>query len=133
MSERKISPGTEDYLKSIYLLSKEKEKIKTSDIASFMEIKAPSASEKLEQLKEKGFVEHEKYGDVTITEKGKKVAEKIIERHSDLKKFFKLLGVGQEHAETDACKIEHALSQETMEKLRELLESVDEKENLEKV
>lgn len=132
MSEKKISRSTEDYLKAIYLLSGEKEEIKTSDIASFMKVKAPSASEKLKSLKEKGFVEHKKYGDVSLTERGKKVADEIIERYSDLKKFFKLLGVGQKNAENDACKMEHTISQETMGKLREIIKSVDGDERINK-
>lgn len=125
MESEKISPSAGDYLKAIYLLSEEREEIRISDIASYLEIKAPSASEKLESLKRKGFVEHEKYGDVSLTKRGKKVAEKITNRHSDLKKLFRLLGVDKDHAETDACKIEHTVSRETMKRLRELLEFME--------
>ncbi|MFP4005677.1 MAG: tRNA (N6-threonylcarbamoyladenosine(37)-N6)-methyltransferase TrmO [Candidatus Hadarchaeia archaeon] len=122
MDKKKLSQSDLDYLKTIYDLSKERKEIRTSDIASDLKVEAPSASEKLESLKRRGFVKHGKYGKVSLTKKGEKAGEKITDRRSDLKRFLKILGVNQNKAEADACKVEHVASKETIEKLRELYE-----------
>lgn len=126
MGEEKLSPSAEDYLEAIYLLTKEKDDVGTSDIASFLRHKPPSVTEMLGKLRENGLVEHEKHGDVILTSRGEKTAEKISERHADLTTFLQLLGVDKESAKTDACKIEHVVNSKTMKKLRKFLEFVEE-------
>lgn len=122
MDKKKLSQSDLDYLKTIYDLSKERKEIKTSDIATRLKVKASSTSEKLESLRRKGFVKHEKYGKVSLTKKGEKAGEKTTDRRSNLKRFLKILGVNQNKAEADARKVEHGASKETIEKLRELHE-----------
>lgn len=127
MNGEKMSSSVEDYLEAVYLLTKEKDEVGTSDIASFLGVKLPSVTEMLRKLREKDLVNYEKYGKITLTSRGKELGEKISNRHNDLVKFLKLLGVNEESAQLDACKVEHVLSQDTMGKLRKFLKFIEEK------
>ncbi len=122
MAEEEISASAEDYLEALYLLIKDKDEIGTSDIASFLGVKLPSVTEMMGKLKKKGLVNHEKYGEISLTTRGKEVAKEISNRHEDLVSFLELLGVDNESAQLDACKIEHVVGQNTMQKLRKFLE-----------
>lgn len=126
MSEKKLSSSVEDYLEAIYLLSEEKGEVGTSSIASFLGVKLPSVTEMVKKLKERGLVNYKKYGKISLTAQGNKIAEKIKGRHDDLASFLELLGVNKESAQIDACKVEHVVGQKTMRKLREFLKFVNE-------
>lgn len=126
MGKRKLSPSVEDYLETIYFLAREKGKVGTSDIASFLGHKPPSVTEMLGKLGRDGLVKHEKYGAVSLTPRGRRIAKEIGSRHVDLIRFLRLLGVNKKSAEADACKIEHVVDSRTMEKLRKFLRFVEE-------
>ncbi len=124
MGKKKFSSSVEDYLEAIYFIVKEKDGAKTSDIASLLGHKPPSVTEMLEKLSKEGLVKHEKYGTVSLTPRGMRVAEEVSGRHKTLISFLELLGVDRGTAEIDACKIEHAVTRRTMNRLRKLVEFV---------
>ncbi|MCK4405163.1 MAG: metal-dependent transcriptional regulator [Hadesarchaea archaeon] len=124
MGKKKFSSSVEDYLEAIYFLTNEETSVKTSNIASFLEHKPPSVTEMLEKLSKEGLVKHEKYGTVSLTPQGLRVAEEVGARHKTLIIFLELLGVDRGTAEIDACKIEHVLNRRTMNRLRRFVEFV---------
>lgn len=126
MNREKMSSSVEDYMEAVYILTEEKDEVGTSDIASFLGVKLPSVTEMLRKLRERDLVNYEKYGKITLTPEGEELGEKISSRHSDLVSFLKLVGVNEESAQVDACKIEHVVGQETMERLRKFLKFVGE-------
>ncbi|RLG57501.1 MAG: metal-dependent transcriptional regulator [Hadesarchaea archaeon] len=124
MFKKKFSSSVEDYLEAIYFIEKERGDVRTSDIASFLKHRPPSVTEMLDKLSKKGFIKHEKYGKVSLTPQGMRVAEEVASRHKTLISFLELLGVDRETAEIDACKMEHVLNRRTMSRLRKLVEFV---------
>ncbi len=125
MKKERISSSAEDYLEAVYLLKDKKEKVGNSDIASFLEITLPSVTEMLKKLRKKSLVNYKKYGKISLTPKGEKIAKEVSSRHKDLASFLKLLGVNEESAQLDACKIEHIVGKNTMNKLRKFLNFIE--------
>lgn len=107
----------EDFLEIIQKILIKKGYVKNKDIAEELKIAPPSATATLKKLKEEGLIEYTKYENVTLTEKGKKIAEEVKRTHENLKKFLLSLSISEEISEKDACKIEHDLSTETKEKI----------------
>lgn len=124
MGKKMFSSSIEDYLETIYFIGKEKGNVRTSDIASSLKYKPPSVTEMLDKLSKKGFIKHEKYGTVSLTPQGMRVAEEVDSRHKTLISFLELLGVDRGTAEIDACKIEHVVTRRTMSRLRKFVEFV---------
>lgn len=120
-----ISNSLEDYLESILIISeKNSNSVRITDLAEFMGIAKPSATEAVKSLVEVGFLSHKKYGPVELTKEGKKRAVEVRRRHQLLKKFLvDVLGVPKEIAEEDACLMEHAVSADTINRLLVFLES----------
>ena len=117
-----IHESAEDYLERILMLSKKMSKVRSIDIAVDMNYSKPSISRAIKNLKENGYINVDANGNITLTEKGFEVANRIYERHTLLTKIFVALGVSQETAASDACKVEHDLSTETFEALKKYLE-----------
>lgn len=117
-----MSESKEDYLEVIYTLIESKGIARTGDISKMLKIKPPSVTEMLQKLHEEKLVVYEKYKGVTLTSKGEKIAMNVKKRHNILTQFLISLGVSKEIAERDACKIEHVLHPETMEKLEKFIE-----------
>jgi DtxR family Mn-dependent transcriptional regulator len=93
--------------------------VRVTDIAARLGFKKASVSAALKSLESEGLVQHKRYGNVSLTEKGLSLAHSVRERHTLLKEFLiKKLGVSEGTAENDACKMEHILSKETIEKLK---------------
>lgn len=114
----KLSTSLEDYLETIFILNKERGEIRITDIANAMEISKPSVNKAVANLKDQGFLTHQKYGEIKLTKEGKALAKSIYFKHNTLVNFLtKKLGINKEIAENDACKIEHVISPETLEKL----------------
>lgn len=110
----------EDYLERILMLSKEKTNVRAIDIANSMNFSKPSVSIALKKLKEKLYVNvDESTGYITLTESGLSIASSIYERHQMIAKLLMSLGVSEETALKDACKIEHDLSEESFSRLKE--------------
>lgn len=120
-----IQESGEMYLESILVLSKENAHVRAIDISEYMSFSKPSVSRALGLLKNDGFVVSDEHGYLSLTEKGREIAEKIYERHTELTNFLTLIGVDRETASKDACKIEHVISDESflaIKKQSELLE-----------
>ncbi len=112
-----IGKSAEDYLEAMVILKEKNGYIRSIDIAGFLGVTKPSVSNAMKRLREDGYIEMERSGRITVTDKGMKIADKIYTRHKKLAGFFVALGVNPEVAEADACKIEHDLSDETFEAL----------------
>ena len=111
----------EDYVELVYIIQNKKEKVHTSDIASAFNINPASVTEIFQKLSDEDYINYEKYTGVTLTEKGRKIAMNTKKKHDTLKSFLILLGVDEEIADEDACKIEHHVNSETMRKLRKFV------------
>ena len=114
-NEGAIGKSAEDYLESMIILKEKNGYIRSIDIATFLGVTKPSVSNAMKRLREEGYIEMNRSGFITVTEKGMEIADKIYTRHKKLTDFFIALGVTAEVAEDDACKIEHDLSEETFE------------------
>ena len=113
-----ISPALQDYLELILTLSKERGSARVTDIAGSLSNAKPSVTQALNHLKSHGFVEKEPYSPVKLTSKGLRYAARIRYRHTVLHEFLvTVLKVDEETAEADACRMEHVLSEQTMEHL----------------
>lgn len=107
------------YLENILLLKEKNSQIRSIDIAVFTGYSKPSVSRAMGLLKKRGYIEIDDSGYITLTPEGKELAEKILERHRLLKDFLIYIGVDEETATKDACKIEHDLSDLTFQKIKE--------------
>ena len=116
-----IHESAENYLEAILALGK-KGPVRSIDVAQYLEFSKPSVSRAMSLLRENGYVIMDETGFLTLTDKGHEVADRIYERHQFLTTWLTELGVNAETAAADACKIEHDLSDETFQKLREHVE-----------
>lgn len=113
----------EDYLEAIYIISKNKRITRIKDIAKELQVRKPTVVSMIEKLSEDGYIEHEKYGDVYLTEKGITKAQNVYYKHLTLHSFLKdVLSLDDETANTDACNLEHYSSDETIKKLLKFIE-----------
>ena len=115
--------SSEDYLERILMLSQKNGSVRSIDIAHDMGFSKPSVSVAMKKLREKGLINVDKDGLITLTKEGLDIAEKTLERHHVLKDLLISLGVDEQTAEDDACKIEHELSDQTFDKIREVYKS----------
>ena len=113
-----LQESGEMYLETILILSRENEQVRSVDISEHMGYSKPSVSRAVGLLKKDEFITVEKEGFIHLTDKGKALAEKILERHTLLTHLLTRLGVSQEIASSDACRIEHVVSDETFEAIR---------------
>ena len=118
-----IGKSAEDYLESMIILKEKNGYVRSIDIAGFLGVTKPSVSNAMKRLREEGYIEMDRSGLITVTGKGMDIAEKIYTRHKKLTDFFTALGVDPEVAESDACKIEHDLSDETFNAICDHIES----------
>ena len=116
-----IRESAEDYLEAILVLSKQGGGVRSVDIASMLGVSKPSVSHAMKLLREDGYIAMDRYGTVTLLEKGEEIAVRIFERHQVLTKMLEGLGVSEEVAKADACKLEHDVSDESFEKIKEHL------------
>ena len=112
-----LTESNEDYLETMYNLQRLKGVIRVKDIAEKMGVKPPSVVEAVKKLSEIKLVSYEKYGNITLSEKGIIVAKGIINKHLILKNFLILLGIDKDTAEEEACAMEHVLSVCTVNRL----------------
>lgn len=109
----------EDYLEAILMLQQKKGSVRSIDIARHLDYSKPSISRAMALLRESGYILMGEEGLITLTEKGRQVAESMYERHRLLTAWLIRLGVEEHIAAKDACRLEHDLSQETYVKLKE--------------
>lgn len=108
-----IHESAEDYLEAMLMLQEEYGYIRSVDIAQKLGVTKPSVSYAVKNLKESGYISMENGGHIKLLEPGYKIAKNILNRHETIKKFLMDLGVSEDNAEKDACKMEHDLSQES--------------------
>lgn len=116
-----IRESAEDYLESILVLSQKGGGVRSVDIAARLGVSKPSVSHAMKLLREDGYIAMDRYGTVTLLEKGFEIANRIYERHTVLTKMLEGLGVPPEIARADACKMEHDISPESFEKIKQHL------------
>lgn len=114
----KILESAENYLESVLILKNEKGYVRAIDIVNYLNFSKPSVSIALKQLETNGFITRDEDNHIHLTDSGQEIAASIYERHELLRKMFIRLGVSEETARQDACKIEHYISQETFECLK---------------
>lgn len=111
--------SAEMYLENILLLREKNTQIRSIDVAASTGYSKPSVSRAMGLLKKRGYIEINLSGYITLTDEGQELAQKILERHRLLKEFLVFIGVDEETATKDACKIEHDLSDLTFQKIKE--------------
>jgi DtxR family Mn-dependent transcriptional regulator len=118
-----LSASLEDYLEVILNLIQEKKEAKASDIAMKMNVKKASVTDALKALSKKNLVNYEPYKPIILTDKGKIFADKVIEKHDILSVFFEeILGLDKSEAVDNACRIEHVISANALEKIKILIQ-----------
>lgn len=108
----------EMYLETILILTQQKGSVRSIDVCDYMGYSKPSVSRAVGILRHGGYLNMDPHGALTLTESGYEIASKILERHQVLTEALMRLGVSQETASEDACRIEHHISDETMEAIR---------------
>lgn len=117
-----LHESAEMYLETIYLLSQQRDSVRSIDVAEHMGYSKPSISRAVGLLKKGGYLEVDKDGFLTLTEEGSRVAGKVYERHTVLSKLLVSFGVDEATAAEDACKIEHVISDTTFDAVKRYLE-----------
>ena len=118
-----IQESGEMYLETILILSKDSVPVRSVDISEKMNYSKPSVSRAVGILKNDGLIDIDKFGFITLTEEGRTLAEKIYQRHTLLTEVLMFLGVDEENAVSDACKIEHVISDASMEAIKKHMEN----------
>ena len=117
----KTNESAENYLETILILSKRNPVVRSVDIATVLGFKNSSVSVAMKNLREKGYITMASDGYITLTESGKMRAECVLERHTILADLLIRIGVSEETAKEDACKVEHDLSEESFEAIKRAL------------
>ena len=112
-----IRQSAEDYLEAILMIKEKKGYVRSIDVANQLNVSKPSVSYATKRLRENGYITFNEDGMISLTESGMEIADKIYTRHKVLTDIFRKLGVSDEVAAEDACKIEHDLSPETFDAL----------------
>lgn len=114
----KIHESAENYLETIYMLKSKKGNVRSIDIVNELEFTKPSVSIAMKNLRENGYITMDADGLIALTEKGTEVAEKMYERHTVISSWLIKIGVSEEAAVEDACRIEHVISEESFEAIK---------------
>lgn len=114
----RIQESAENYLETILILSKRNGAVRSVDIAAELEFSKPSVSVAMKNLREQGCVTVGGDGLISLTAKGRKIAEGIYERHTLFTQWLVSLGVNEQTAAEDACRIEHVISEETFQAIK---------------
>ena len=115
----KVMESAENYLETILMLKASNGNVRSIDIANELGYSKPSVSIAMKRLREKGHIVVEDGGNIELTDEGRRIAEKIYERHVLLTDLLMRIGVSADVAEEDACRVEHYISEETFSKLKE--------------
>ena len=118
-----IQESGQMYLETIFVLSKKKSLVRAIDVCEHMGYSKPSVSRAMGILKKESLIAIDPSGHITLTEKGRELAESMYERHTLLSSFLESIGVDSETAAEDACRIEHCISEESFEAIKKFTES----------
>lgn len=113
-----LNESGEMYLESILVLSKKNNMVRSVDVAEYMQLSKPAVSRAFGKLKAERYILVDADGHIALTESGREIASGIYERHIFLTRFLIKLGVDEETAKTDACKMEHDISDKTFEAMK---------------
>ncbi len=127
------SNSLEDYMKIILILQKRKSSVRSIDIAEEMGVTKPSVSNAMKKLREEKMIYYGDGGVILFTDEGRTVAEKIYSKHSLLSKFLRIVGVNKDTADKEACLMEHAISDETYERLDRFINTHDTEEDMDMI
>ncbi|MDD3171873.1 MAG: metal-dependent transcriptional regulator [Bacilli bacterium] len=116
-----LTKANEDYLEAILMLELEHKIVRPGEIAKLLKVSKPGVTKAMNTLKEANLIEKESYSAIILTDKGRLQANETFEKHNKIKDFLLKLGVSQEIAEVDCCKIEHVISEETFKKIKDFL------------
>ena len=115
----KIHESAENYLETILMLQQRKGSVRSIDIANELEFSKPSVSVAMKNLRLNGYIEVDGSGQIHLLPEGQAIAEAVLEKHKLMTAFLVALGVSPEVAAEDACRIEHVLSNESFEAIKE--------------
>ncbi len=113
-----IGESAENYLETILILGQKKNVVRSVDIAAELGYSKPSVCVAMRNLREKGFINTDSDGSITLTDSGKEIAENVLQRHETITDWLIRIGVSEDQAAIDACRIEHVISRESFECLR---------------
>jgi len=126
VQEYAITPSLEDYIEAIYVISNGGRQVRVTEISKKLAVRKSSVTGALKILRSLDIIEHSPYKAVTLTRKGEYLGRRIFNRHLLLKRFFTdVLGVEEEKAEETACRVEHALDEEVVEKLSRMFRRME--------
>lgn len=117
----RTNESAENYLETIFMLKKKSGFVRSIDVAHELSFTKASVSVAMKSFREKGYITIDDAGGISLTESGLAIAEKVYERHQVIASALMALGVSEETAFDDSCKIEHVISDESFEKLKEFL------------
>lgn len=120
----KIQESAENYLETILILKQKLGNVRSIDIANELNYTKPSISVAMKHFRENGYISIDENGFISLTQRGLDIAERVYKRHTLLTKALIYIGVSEETAKEDACRIEHDISDETFTKLQEFCEKI---------
>lgn len=127
-----LGESREDYLEAAYVLKKRKGYVRNSILSEYMGYSKASVSIAMRGLREQGYVVRDAAGYIELTEKGEKIAKGVYARHLLLRELLEKIGVSDEAADRDACRMEHVISEESYRKIQQLVEKIREEKQLNK-
>ena len=116
-----LHQSAEDYLETILVLQEQSGQVRSIDIVNRLGYSKPSVSIAMKKLRESGYISMSPHGLITLNESGLEIARQVYSRHKVITKLFVLMGVSEEVAAEDACRVEHDLSPETVERIRDFV------------
>lgn len=116
--------SSENYLEQILILSTKQKDVRSIDIVNSMKFSKPSVSIAMKNLKANGYINVSEKGLITLTDKGHDIAQKVYERHCVITKTLIMLGVDEQIAQDDACRIEHDLSEESFDAIKKYIDNI---------
>lgn len=118
----KIKESAENYLETVLMLTNKNKYVRSIDVANELGFSKASVSVAMKAFREEGYIVINDDGGISLTQKGLEIAEKMCERHNIIARMLMKLGVSEETAYTDSCKIEHDISEESFDKIKEFLQ-----------
>ena len=120
----KLSSSNEDYLEAIFQLGGATQAVRSVDLAAKLDVSKASVNKAINNLKSAGFVEQPHYGDISLTKEGVLYARRVQSRHEMLTQFLvEVLGIDPERAGEEACEMEHAISDETLDRWQDFMDT----------
>ncbi len=126
MENKELSASLEDYVEAVFLISQNHQGVHANQIAEYLKVAKSSVSWALNQLSERGLINYKPYETISLTEKGEKIARRVAGRHEKIKTFLKeVLSVEEDMAEANACRMEHVVDKEVLERMNRFVEFLD--------